>query len=378
MNVVDYSVAAVGSVSSKSTFSGTPYHFWATAKSMGYVVHPWEPDMSVVGFDRKLWNLGRLVRFQRPGGYQYSPQFEEKLIRQIPHSLLKTSVISFNQHFPSPDVVHQNGGKLSFYIDATFRQLLDRYGINDQVGASIRDATLKSEARRFEKADHIFTMQQWAKDSVVNDYGISSDKVNVVLPGANIMFDPAYKATMKDDEPFTKAKPLVLGFVGKDWKRKGLLTLVAVRDILATRGHHVVVRCAGFAPEDFDGRPGVEFSGFIDKHNNYSAFISFLESVDIGCLFSEAEFSSISVLEFISVGRPVSGYVVDGMGDLFMPELSIRHMPGDTLEKIADGFERYITDATFRSSLKKAALGKCEYVRWPRAVMEVFNHLRHG
>lgn len=375
MSVIDYSVAAVGSVSSKATFSGTPYHFWATARSLGYTVHPWEMDMNSVTLDRRLWNLGRLMRLQRPGGFQYSSTFEEKLMRQIPASLLGTSVISFNQHFPSPQVVHRNGGKLSFYIDATFRQLLERYGVGNQIGSAVRKATLRSEAERFESADAIFTMQQWAKDSVVNDYKVPASRVKVVLPGANIMFEPSYTAASTGDEPFTKSRPLVLGFVGKDWKRKGLMTLVAVRDILEKRGYSVLVRCAGFAPPDFRQRKGVEFSGFIDKHANYGAFISFLESVDIGCLFSEAEFSSISILEFISVGRPVSGYVVDGMGDLFMPELSIRHSLDDTLEKIADGFERFIQDDKWRLKLKDAALEKSGYVRWPRSVKEVFNQL---
>lgn len=378
MGAPNYSVAAIGSASSRSTFSGIPYHFWATAKSLGYNIDPWEPDMSVFSFDRKLWNLLRLLILQRPGGYQYSPRFEAKLIKQIPESLLKTSVISFNQHFPPPDVVHQNGGKVSFYIDATFRQLLDRYGVAKEIGSSIREATLKSERQRFQNADCIFTFQNWAKDSVVNDYGIDPSKVKVVLPGANIIFEPTHKAKEKSNEVFTKENPLVLGFVGKDWKRKGLLTLVGVRDILEMRGYNVIVRCAGYAPPDFEKRNGVEFSGFIDKHSDNEKFISFLESIDVGCLFSEAEFSSISILEFISVGRPVCGYVVDGMGDLFMPDLSIRHTPGDTLEKIADGFEKYITDKTYRATLKKAAVDKSEHVRWERAVKEVFNHLQNG
>ncbi|HZY78328.1 MAG TPA: hypothetical protein VFE50_02310, partial [Cyclobacteriaceae bacterium] len=143
-----------------------------------------------------------------------------------------------------------------------------------------------------------------------------------------------------------------------------------------SRGHHVIVRCAGNAPADFVSRKGVEFVGFINKHKDYAAFIRFLESCDVGCLFSEAEFSSISILEFISTGRPVAGYVVDGMGDLFLPGVSMRFDVSDPLKKITDTFEKYIVDENYRRSLNKSAVDKSEHVRWPRAVNAVLNILK--
>ena len=175
---------------------------------------------------------------------------------------------------------------------------------------------------------------------------------------------------------FTKERPLVLGFVGKDWKRKGLMTLVDIRDALELRGHHVMIRCAGHAPEEFANRKGVRFSGFIDKHNNYSEFISFLESCDVGCLFSTAEFSSISILEYISVGRPVAGFVVDGMGDLFIPDASMRFSPEQPFDTMVDTFERFITNEEYRTSLAAGALTHCNHVRWERSVSEVLKTIR--
>jgi glycosyltransferase involved in cell wall biosynthesis len=372
-----YSVAAVGNVLDKSTFSGTPYHFFSAARSLDASIQGWSPDLAALTTSRKAWNIGQLLRLRRPGGYQFSSSFEQKLTSQIPTELLATSVISFNQHFPSPHVIHRHGGRISYYIDATTTQLFDRYGVARHVNAATRDYAIRTEREWLNAADHVFTMQQWSADSVINDYGVAASKVNVILPGANIEFAKSYQAIVARVNQYTADRPLVLGFVGKDWQRKGLLTLAAVRDELARRGHHVTVRCAGYAPDTFSARSGFEFAGFIDKYKDYTSFISFLESCDIGCLFSEAEFSSISILEFISTGRPVSGFLVDGMGDLFMPELSIRHSTTDSISLIADRFERFIVDTDYRSAMQNAAVGKSEHVRWPRAVNEIMKVLRH-
>jgi len=365
------SVAAVGDVSSPGTFSGTPFHFWATARSMGLDLIPWTMNLSGVGSRRKIWNLQQILRLRRPGGFQYSDSFARMVMKQIPDNLLSSDVISFNQHFPPANEIVNRGGRMFHYIDATFSQLVDRYN----VGATI-DKTTVAEIKAKEKdffaqATHIFTMQEWARQSVINDYNIEPSKVTAVLPGANILFPDGYNAREKTERKLDKEHPLVLGFVGKDWKRKGLTILADVGDELRRRGHHVIVRCAGYAPDDFQKREGVEFAGFIDKNKNYSAFIDFIESCDIGCLFSEAEFSSISVLEFISAGRPVAGFVVDGMGDLFIPEVSLRFATGDTIRSIADRFEQYITDSSYQESLKASAVRVSQHVRWNRSVTEI-------
>lgn len=372
-----YSVAAIGDAGDPSTFSGIPYHFYAAAKEQGMNFLPWRMDLSTVNFDRKLWNAMKLIQLQLPGGYQYSKRFSDKVISQIPSDLLQTSVISFNQHFPPADVICRNGGKVYHYIDATFTQLLDRYGIPKNISKQTKSEVLKREKDFFQSAELIFTMQQWAKDSVVKDYGIAERKVKVVLPGANILFESTYKTSALKVRAFSKDRPLVLGFVGKDWERKGLLVLAQVRDILEQRGWPVIIRCAGYAPEEFKHRKGVEFVGFIQKYADYSQFIKFLESCDIGCLFSQAEFSSISVLEFISVGRPVAGFVVDGMGDLFMPELSIRHNPTDSVEHIADSFEKFLSNEVYRDEMNHAAVNKSEYVRWKRSLNTVMEYIKN-
>jgi glycosyltransferase involved in cell wall biosynthesis len=370
------SVAAIGNVAKKSTFSGIPFHFYHTLLAKGCQAEPWQMDTEKLKIKRIVWNLCKSLGGQQPGGFQYSRQFAQSLIKQIPDRLLTGKVVSFNQHFPTFSQVKEKNGKLYPYIDATFRQLLERYGVSKQIGRKIRDSALAAEEEYFHSVPRIFTFQQWAKDSLIHDYGVEEHKVKVVLPGANLIFEPSYHANIKKEvESLGKSNPLILGFVGKDWKRKGLLVLADVRDELERRGWNVTIRCVGNAPSDFARRKGVEFVGFIEKETRQREFINFLESCDIGCLFSEAEFSSISVLEFISVGRPVAGFVVDGMGDLFLPDLSITFNPSDSIKLIADGFDKYLQDTSYRRSMNTNAVLSCNYVRWSRAVDELVTEL---
>ncbi len=370
MNQHKISIAAIGDVTQVSTFSGTPYYFLQAAKAACWNVAGWQMDLHKVQLSRNVWNLGKLITLQKKGGYQYSSDFARRVLQQIPATFLQGNVISFNQHFPPADAVVKNGGKIYHYIDATFSQLIDRYEIGKIIGKKITAETLEKEKTFFQAATHIVGMQQWAANSVINDYGIDAKKVSSILPGANIIFPDNYVPVVKPKAGIGKTVPLVLGFVGKDWKRKGLALIISAAEILKKKNYKVQVKCAGNAPAELVNHPLLHFSGFIDKSKEPEKFISFLQSCDIGCLFSKAEFSSISVLEFIRACVPVAGFVVDGMGDLYFEDTSMRFLPTQTAEEVAARFVAFIEDDDYRTALQEGAAVKANHVTWGRAVKE--------
>ena len=77
----------------------------------------------------------------------------------------------------------------------------------------------------FREAAAITTWCAWAKDSLVNDYGVSSDKVTVIPPGVDLeRWDfGANKAERFEETEYAKLpnQPLKLLFVGGDFERKG-------------------------------------------------------------------------------------------------------------------------------------------------------------
>jgi alpha-maltose-1-phosphate synthase len=73
--------------------------------------------------------------------------------------------------------------------------------------------SIKREKQVFAAAAHIVTFSEWAKNSVVEDHGISQGKVTVIHPGVLIerIEAPSFEK---------KEKPRIL-FVGNDLRRKG-------------------------------------------------------------------------------------------------------------------------------------------------------------
>ena len=64
----------------------------------------------------------------------------------------------------------------------------------------------------YRRAHHIFTMSEWARASVIHDYGIEPGNVTATGAGANLI--PADDALSVHDAPIAL-------FVGREWGRKG-------------------------------------------------------------------------------------------------------------------------------------------------------------
>src|SRR6202020_2314253 len=79
-------------------------------------------------------------------------------------------------------------------------------------GAGALKHWLSLEGDVYRRAHHIFTMSEWARASVINDYGVAPDKVTVTGAGANLV--PAEDALRAHDEPIAL-------FVGREFGRKG-------------------------------------------------------------------------------------------------------------------------------------------------------------
>ena len=363
-------VAAVGDVADPATWSGTPYHFWQAACRAGWPVEPWRLEVAPFRWPRCWWNLGTLGRGRRPGGFQYSESFLAAAEAAIPDALKGRRVLSFNQFFPRARTLARHGGELVLYIDATFPRLLDRYGLSAQMDRRTAREALSAERENLSAARTVIAFQKWTAQSLVTECGVDPAKVHVVLPGANLVFEG-------EIEPRVLAgtagfdRPLVLGFVGKDWRRKGLPFLVEVARRLNAGGVKALVRCAGGCPPDLQRDPLVESVGFLDKRRDPAGFIQFLQGCDLGCLFSLYEASSIAVLEFLRVGVPVTGFVVDGMGDLLLPDAALRFPPGEPAASVAERLAATIRDPRRLAALRAGAATAMKQVTWERCLQDI-------
>lgn len=363
-------VAAIGDVTDPACWSGLPYHFWRAGRRAGFADTPVRLSLDWLATPRRLYALGQLARGCRPGGFQYSRQFLDRAERLVPQAVLAGEIISFNQHFPRAATVRAAGGRVSYYVDATFAALSTGRGLDLRLPADVARAGRRLERENYAAADRVISMARWTADSLRIDCGVPSDKLFTVLPGANI--EPP-EEWMPPGPPAGRPgvdREFVLGFVGKDWRRKGLPLVCEVRDRLATAGWRAEVRAAGATPPGLETRQGVRFVGFLDKRTDAAGFLAFLAGCDVGCLFSDREALGVSTLEFLRAGVPVAGYAHEGPADTLPPDAGFRFPLGAPTSEVVARLGAYLADPGDQARIQAAARQYSDEVTWDRCVRE--------
>lgn len=360
-------ISIIGDATDPRCHGGIPYSFLVAGQNAGFVNGGLNLDLDWTRWPRRIWNLKRTLMGKKSGGYQYSHEFLEAAESCLPQGSFAGEIISFSQHFPRAETVRSAGGRISYYLDATAAQLTSGRGLNVRIGDDLRKKLLETERQNYQLAEHLVFWSQWAAESAINECGANPSEVHVILPGANVDIPKGWIKKKLMGQP-GKDRPFVLGFVGKDWRRKGLLTVCEIRDELETRGWKVSVKCAGNAPRELANRSGVEFAGYIDKSKDPTAYPNFLSKCDVGCLFSTREALGLSVLEFLRVGVPVAGYAVEGPAETIPPDAGFRFQPTDTIQSMADRFEEYLNDESQQQSFCDAAEKWSPLMTWDRCI----------
>jgi len=255
------------------------------------------------------------------------------------------------------------------YIDATFASFCGPGGLEENLPDRVKAETRRIEQENYLASERVVTMARWAADSVVQHCGVPRAKVATILPGANVELPAGFVFPDFPGRP-GRDRPLVLGFVGKDWRRKGLPFLLEVRKELERLGLKAVVRCAGHGPRGLGRQAGVEFTGFIDKTREPGRFIQFLAGCDLGCLFSSREPLGISTLEFLRAGVPVAGFVVEGLADTLPADAGFRFLPTASAAEVAHALSVACGDEGRLAQLRAGARAWSPRVTWERCIKE--------
>ena len=359
-------IAALGDVMNPNCFGGAPWQFLRESRRQGFAQEGWSVEVNRLRLPRILWNAGQILRGRAAGGFQFSASGRAAALAQIPRRLLRTEVISFHQHFPAPDPVLKAGGEVNFYVDATYSQLFPSYGLDRSLDRRTLQNAIAYEREAFAAARRVIVNQSWALSSIRSDYDLEPEKCSVILPGANYPEYPGLGPARPEGRP-GRDRPFVMGFIGKDWKRKGLMFLDQVASRLRSGGWKVKVRAIGFPQRDLPAGLDIECLGFIDKRVHFGPF---LHSCDVGCLFSSAEAAGSAVLEFLGVGVPVAGFTVNGLADLLPVEAGFRFRPGTKPEEAADAFDAYLWDENWQARFRAAARRLAPMLSWERCVRE--------
>lgn len=356
-------LTCIGDAASPRTWSGTPFHLLNAARRRGFLDAGWRLDPHRLRIHRLTWNAWHRLRRGEYGGFQYSDDFLRRLLIQGHPTGGNMEIISHFPLFP-PAPYH---AAVSYYIDATLAQNFEEYGLakNHTVGRHMMADAMAREKDQYSVAKHIVCMSAWAARSVVERYGISPNKVHVVPGGSNTDDEiPSNLSGIRSEA----LSPVRLGFLGKDWRRKNLLFVLEIADLLHARGINVEVVAAGFAPEHGPHHSLLRTIGYIDKHAEPLRFLDFIRACHFTCLFSSAEAFGISNRESLCAGIPVLARniggipdtVPDGCGHLFAPEATA----GD----VADIVEGYVHDPDRYAALRAHILERTSTFTWSAAV----------
>ncbi|HUL59765.1 MAG TPA: glycosyltransferase family 4 protein [Anaeromyxobacteraceae bacterium] len=356
-------LVAVGDAEAAGTWSGIPHHLLAAGRRSGFLQGGLGLEPGRLRLDRAAWNAWRLLRSGRPGGYQYSPRFLRRLWAGGAAAAAGAELLSHFPLLPPPGA----GGRVSFYIDATLRQNFDDYGLGERVHPELRDDALRREREQYARAERVVCMSRWAAASVVRDYGVPASKVFVVRAGANL--DEAALSRLPPPPP-PERDVLRLGFVGKDWRRKGLPFLLEVADAIAARRQAVEVIAVGPSAAELPPHPLLRPLGFLDKRGGLAHFVAAISSAHFGCLFSSAEALGISTLEFLRLGIPVAGFEVGGISDCITADVGLLLRAGTGAADVAGALLDAFAPGRYEA-FRAAARAHATEVTWDRAVAEL-------
>ncbi len=367
----DRVLAVIGDAADPGAWSGIPYHFLNAARAKGLIQRGLDLQPRGAGWraQRLLWNAGRVLSVDRPGGYQFSAAFLDRLWAPHLPALEGCEVVNHFQLFAPSMVALAQRGRVSLvpYIDMTLSELFEDYELGRKIGRGVAANALRLEAEGYRAARKIVTMSRRSARIVQEKYGISSERVSVVVPGANL--DETLVSALEAGSGGNNGD-FVVGYIGKDYIRKGLYRLARAVALLRGEGARVRLRVIGHCPDDLQQADGVDATGFLDKRADPERFLQALAQCALGCLPSHAEALGIALLEFLRLGVPVVGTRVGGIPDA-VPEGAGILLDADVEPRgIADCIGRLCTDPSLYAGLQQGASAVSEWASWERAVSD--------
>ena len=348
-----------------NVWSGVPYFLLRAARATGIPLEPVPvPTPDDLSRIRRWWRVRQLLFHLRPpDGFSYSPE-------------CLAAVWDNNERFPdgveirhfqllSPrilDRVEAGRLSLSFYVDITFRELLRQYPRRWTVNPAIATWTEALERRGYHAARRVIVFSSSSARVITEAMAVPASKVHVVTPGANV--DEALINDAAPPPAKSASDPFVVGFVGMDWQRKGLLRLVEAITALRRNGVPIALRVVGPRPNALRNMDGVELLGQIDKSHDKARWIEVLRGCDLGALLSVSEGVPISFLEFQRMGVPIIGTNVNGIPDIVTNGAGIlvqKNIARAELIRILGGLAE--RDASY-VSMRKAAWERRRLVSW--------------
>jgi glycosyltransferase involved in cell wall biosynthesis len=238
-----------------------------------------------------------------------------------------------------PSVISLDATPLQFDALGTF------YGHIPSKNSRLEQLKTRLNRRAFQAAKHLVTWSEWAKSSLVADYGVSPDRVTVIPPGIDTerWTFPARR---------TGKGAVNLLFVGGDFERKGGDTLLEAFRLLpaSLKAHlHLVTRTPGIG----EGMPGVTVHQNLKP--NSEGLLRLYAEADLFVFPTRGDCLPLAVMEALAAGLPVVTTSVAALPEAVTHAETGWIVPPDDPAAMAQAIGTLADDPTRRGQLSLAA-----------------------
>jgi glycosyltransferase involved in cell wall biosynthesis len=263
--------------------------------------------------------------------------------------------------------------KIVYLSDATFNSLHGYYDVySNFMDFNVRQAN-EIERKTLGKSDQIITTSEWAKKSMINDYGVSPEKINILEFGANVY----QKDLQFERKPSDKLRIL---FLGVEWDRKGGNLAIDTINALNEKLHiPAVLRIVGVAtPERFHKNPYIEMVGFLNKNKpeDYQKLMYNLQQSDILLLPTQAETAGIAFSEASAFGLPIFTHNTGGIGNYVLDGVNGYKLElGSTGTDFAEAIAALLASGKipqFQEQARELYRTRLNWERWSEGFKKIF------
>jgi glycosyltransferase involved in cell wall biosynthesis len=229
------------------------------------------------------------------------------------------------------------------------------YGHTPSSSARVEALKKRLNIRAFTAAHSLVTWSEWAKSSLIADYGISPGKITVIPPGIDI----ATWERTADREGTGSASSVRLLFVGGDFERKGGAALLDAWNQLPAAVRqgaqmHIVTRTLSVESEQaLRAGPG-EMTGIVvhrDVQPNSPVLRELFRQADVFVFPTRGDCLPLAVLEAMAAGLPVITTSVAALPEAVRHQQTGWIVPVDDSGALAAAMITLIQDKTLRRTL---------------------------
>lgn len=239
-------------------------------------------------------------------------------------------------------------------IDATPQQYdeLGEFYAHGRGPAGVERVKHRMNQRCFERAAHLVTWSEWARQGLADGYGIDRDRVTTIAPGVDI------ERWGRPDARRSSDQPVRILFVGGDLTRKGGHVLIEAVSRLRTDAALPTVELHLVTNAPVVPSPGVFVHAGMAP--NSPELVAHYHAADIFCLPTFGDCLPMVLAEAAAAGLPLVSTDVGAIHEIVRPdETGILVRPSD-VEGLGEALRRLVADPVLRSRFGEAARGLAE------------------